>query len=77
MREGARPISLRGARWRGIRYADGEEELYDRKVDPKGKQLTSDGVHMNKAGNIMMARGVAKVFGLTDQQLDKSAENWK
>ncbi len=44
---------------------------------PKGKQLTSDGVHMNKAGNIMMARGVAKAFGLTDQQLDKSAENWK
>jgi lysophospholipase L1-like esterase len=44
---------------------------------PKGKQLTSDGVHMNKAGNIMMARGVAKAFGLTDQQLDKSAESWK
>ena len=44
---------------------------------PKGKQLTSDGVHMNKAGNIMMARGVAKAFGLTDQQLDQSAKNWK
>ncbi len=44
---------------------------------PKGKQLTSDGVHMNKAGNIMMARGVAKAFGLTDQQLDKSAKYWK
>jgi len=44
---------------------------------PKGKQLTSDGVHMNKAGNIMMARGVAKAFGLTNQQLDKSAKNWK
>ena len=44
---------------------------------PKGTQLTSDGVHMNKAGNIMMARGVAKAFGLTDQQLDKSAESWK
>jgi len=44
---------------------------------PKGKQLTSDGVHMNKAGNIMMARGVAKAFGLTDKQLDKSAKKWK
>jgi hypothetical protein len=32
---------------------------------------------MNMAGNIMMARGIAKAFGLTDQQLDKSAENWK
>ncbi|SVD03886.1 uncharacterized protein METZ01_LOCUS356740, partial [marine metagenome] len=38
---------------------------------PKGKQLTSDGVHMNKAGNIMMARGVAKAFGLTKKQLDQ------
>ena len=44
---------------------------------PKGKQLTSDGVHMNKAGNIMMARGVAKALGLTDEQLDESAKNWK
>jgi len=44
---------------------------------PKGKQLTSDGVHMNKAGNIMMARGVAKAFGLTEQQLNQSAKNWK
>ena len=44
---------------------------------PKGKQLTSDGVHMNKAGNIMMARGVAKALGLTKQQLDKSAKSWK
>ena len=44
---------------------------------PKGKQLTRDGVHMNKAGNIMMARGVAKAFGLTDEQLDESAKNWK
>ena len=46
-------------------------------ASPKGKQLTSDGVHMNKAGNIMMARGVAKALGLTQQQLDKSAKNWK
>ena len=44
---------------------------------PKGKQLTSDGVHMNKAGNIMMARGVAGAFGLTNRQLDQSAKNWK
>jgi lysophospholipase L1-like esterase len=44
---------------------------------PKGKQLTSDGVHMNKAGNIMMARGVAKAFGLTDKQLDQSVQSWK
>ena len=44
---------------------------------PKGKQLTSDGVHMNKAGNIMMAKGVAKALGLTNEQLDKAAKSWK
>jgi lysophospholipase L1-like esterase len=44
---------------------------------PKGKQLTSDGVHMNKAGNIMMARGVAEALGFTNQQLDQSEKNWK
>jgi lysophospholipase L1-like esterase len=43
----------------------------------KGKQLTRDGVHMNKLGNIMMARGVAKAFGLTDKQLDESEKSWK
>lgn len=36
---------------------------------PKGKQLTSDGVHMNALGNIMMANGVLKAFGLTEKQL--------
>ena len=36
---------------------------------PKGKQLTSDGVHMNPLGNIMMAKGVLTAFGLTEEQL--------
>lgn len=44
---------------------------------PKGKQLTGDGVHMNKLGNIMMARGVAKAFGVTGKQLDESEKGWK
>ncbi|MFT4514910.1 MAG: lysophospholipase L1-like esterase [Planctomycetota bacterium] len=38
---------------------------------PGGKQLTSDGVHMNVCGNIMMAKGVLRAFGLSDKQLDK------
>ena len=32
---------------------------------------------MNKAGNVMMARGVAKAFGLPDEQLDEAAKNWE
>jgi len=42
----------------------------------KGKQLTSDGVHMNPLGNFMMAKGVAKAFGLTDTQLESSQQKW-
>jgi lysophospholipase L1-like esterase len=42
----------------------------------KGKQLTSDGVHMNPLGNFMMAKGVAKAFGLTDAQLESSQQKW-
>lgn len=42
----------------------------------KGNLLTSDGVHMNPAGNQMMATGVLKAFGLSAEQLDKAKKNW-
>ena len=44
----------------------------------KGKPnlLTTDGVHMNAAGNVMMATGVLKAFGLNDEQLAKAKKNW-
>lgn len=44
----------------------------------KGKPnlLTTDGVHMNTAGNVMMATGVLKAFGLNDEQLAKAKKNW-
>ena len=44
--------------------------------DKKGNLLTSDGVHMNPAGNRMMATGVLKAFGLSPEQLDKAAKSW-
>jgi formylglycine-generating enzyme required for sulfatase activity/lysophospholipase L1-like esterase len=44
---------------------------------PDGKKLTSDGVHMNPYGNIMMGRGVAKALGATDVQLDESEKAWR
>ncbi|MFT6619339.1 MAG: SGNH/GDSL hydrolase family protein [Verrucomicrobiia bacterium] len=43
----------------------------------KGKQLTSDGVHMNGLGNHMMAKGVLRAFGVTDKQLAASTEEWR
>jgi lysophospholipase L1-like esterase len=44
------------------------------KVGPekKGNLLTSDGVHMSPAGDVMMASGVLKAFGLNDAQIAKA-----
>ena len=44
----------------------------------KGKKrtLTGDGVHMRAGGNVMMATGVLKAFGLTDEQMKKAKDNW-
>jgi lysophospholipase L1-like esterase len=38
--------------------------------------LTVDGVHMNPAGNVMMATGILKSFGLNDAQLKNAQESW-
>jgi lysophospholipase L1-like esterase len=42
----------------------------------KGNYLTKDGVHMNPLGNQMMATGILKAFGLSDDQLKKAQEAW-
>ena len=41
-----------------------------------GNLLTADGVHMNLAGNQMMAVGVLRAFGLTDEQIQKAKDHW-
>lgn len=48
------------------------------KAAPKhqGNYLTVDGVHMNVHGNIMMATGILKGFGLDDAQIQKAHESW-
>lgn len=38
--------------------------------------LTGDGVHMNSAGNRVMAKGVLKAFGLSDSELAKAVAVW-
>jgi acyl-CoA thioesterase I len=43
---------------------------------PDKKVLTSDGVHMNAAGNEVMAEGVLRAFGLSDAELAKAKEAW-
>ncbi len=42
----------------------------------KGNVLTGDGVHMNLAGNRMMATGVLKGFGLNAEQIQKAQNAW-
>ncbi|MFN0128695.1 MAG: SGNH/GDSL hydrolase family protein [Verrucomicrobiales bacterium] len=42
----------------------------------KENLLTTDGVHMNGAGNKLMAEGVLKAFGLDADQLKKAKTAW-
>lgn len=41
------------------------------------RSLTTDGVHMNLYGNLMMARGVLKAFGLDAAQQAKTEAVWR
>ncbi len=45
-------------------------------AEKKGNILTGDGVHMNPAGDQMMALGVLKAFGLSDEQIEKAKASW-
>ena len=58
--------------------ADMHQELDEREKagGKRGNLLTSDGVHMNPHGNMMMAAGVLKGFGLEGAALAKAKEAW-
>ena len=49
------------------------EPKYDRNIRNK---LTSDGCHMNKLGNVMMAKGVLRAFGLSEAKISKAEKSW-
>jgi lysophospholipase L1-like esterase len=57
--------------------ADMQAALITGTNKPKGNQLTGDGVHMNALGNIMMATGVLRAFGLSDAQLAKATAEFE
>jgi lysophospholipase L1-like esterase len=46
---------------------------YDRQIKNK---LTSDGCHMNALGNIMMAKGVLRAFGLSEDKIMAAEKRW-
>ncbi|HSJ00877.1 MAG: SGNH/GDSL hydrolase family protein [Verrucomicrobium sp.] len=52
------------------------EQSKDSTVGGKAN-VTSDGVHMNHLGNIMMAKGVLKAFDLSSGDLAKAEASWQ
>ncbi|MBT8036141.1 MAG: hypothetical protein KJO21_01235 [Verrucomicrobiae bacterium] len=46
---------------------------YQRNIKNK---LTSDGCHMNPRGNIMMAKGVLRAFGLSEEKITAAENSW-
>ena len=41
-----------------------------------GSLLTKDGVHMNLDGNVMMAKGVLRAFGVSNENVAKAEQVW-
>jgi lysophospholipase L1-like esterase len=56
--------------------AEMQETLKKMDANPKANTLTGDGVHMNPLGDMMMATGVLKGFGLNEEQLKKAQDKW-
>lgn len=66
------------AKERGLPLADLNADM-QAAIAAKTKEsapLTVDGVHMANAGNILMARGVLRALGLSDEQLAAANERW-
>lgn len=49
------------------------ERGYKRDIQNK---LTTDGCHMNNLGNIMMAKGILKTFGLSSETIAAAEKSW-
>lgn len=49
------------------------EPNYKRNIKNK---LTTDGCHMNTLGNIMMAKGILRAFGLSDEKIAAAEKSW-
>ncbi len=56
--------------------AEMQETLKQMGANPKTNSLTGDGVHMNPLGDVVMATGILKGFGLSEEQLNKAREKW-
>jgi len=53
-----------------------QETIKTLEKDAKGNTVTVDGVHMNSAGNMMMAKGILGVMGFTQEELLELEKGW-
>lgn len=53
-----------------------QETIKTLEKDSRGNTVTTDGVHMNSAGNMMMAKGVLEALGFTAEQLVEAQKDW-
>lgn len=53
-----------------------QETIKTLEKDSRGNTVTTDGVHMNSAGNMMMAKGVLEAMGFTAKQLVEAEKDW-
>ena len=69
------------AKEKGCRLADLNAHMQSSLISgpgkPHGNQLTTDGVHMNTLGNIMMATGVLRSLGMNEQQMAKASAEFE
>ncbi len=56
--------------------ADFHTALQKFMISSSSRYLTVDGVHMNSEGNVLMAKGCLRAFGLSPQNVDKIEQNW-
>jgi len=49
------------------------EPNYKRNIKNK---LTTDGCHMNTLGNAMMAKGILRAFGLSEEKIAAAKKSW-
>jgi hypothetical protein len=56
----------------------GKARMFGEKDYPRNikNKLTSDGCHMNTLGNIMMAKGVLRTFGLSEEKVAAAEKSW-
>lgn len=64
------------AKARGLPLADLSADMAAEQAANPARVLTTDGVHMNLFGNLMMAKGVLGAFGLGERELADVRKTW-